>query len=128
MIPVPRKICIKKSPGKGRGVFAIAEIKKGELIEAAPAVQLTAKQQLLPGWNELFDWFFWLDNGALVALGYGSLYNHSDIPNAKYVIKLNEKVIQFWAVRDIQKDEEICTDYRGDSKSNLPLWFDRYGS
>ena len=53
-----------------------------------------------------------------------SLYNHSYKPNAIYIRKVSEKVIDFVAIRDIEAGEEITINYNGVSDSNQPVWFD----
>lgn len=57
-------------------------------------------------------------------MGHGSLYNHSYRPNAKYVRKVSEGVIDFVAVRDIEVGEEITVNYNGYPGDNEPVWFD----
>jgi len=49
------------------------------------------------------------DDYKLVALGYGSMYNHSDTPNLKYYCE-NDKMI-YKATRDIDIDEELYISY-----------------
>lgn len=109
----------------GRGVFALEDIKKGEVIEEAPVLILKFEDFVETRWNLLFEYYFWMDKYVLLALGYGGLYNHSNTPNAKYKISKTEKLIRFIAIKDIKKDEEIFFNYRGDSKSKTPLWFER---
>lgn len=109
----------------GRSVFAASDIKKGEIIEIVPILILEFSEFIDSYWNKLFEYYFWLDDYVVLALGYGSLYNHSKNPNCKYEISSEEKLIKFTALRDIEKDEEICFDYKQDSENDLPLWFER---
>ncbi len=121
------KVLIKKSQygGKGgKGVFAKENIKKGEVIEVAPAIILEHVELLDTKWNTLFDYYFWLEEFVVLALGFGSLYNHSDKPNAKYSIDKKKKEIKFTALKDIKKGKEIFFNYRGSSKSKTRLWFE----
>ena len=48
---------------------------------------------------------------AAIALGYGSLYNHSYTPNARYVFRESEECLEFIALREIQAGEEITINY-----------------
>ena len=82
----PRKVYLAKSkiPGSGRGVFAVEDIKKGEVIEIAPILILDFADFIDTKWNLLFEYYFWLDDFVVLALGYGSLYNHSKDPNCSY--------------------------------------------
>jgi SET domain-containing protein len=66
--------------------------------------------------------FVWEDNKFAVALGYGSLYNHSYEPNAKYIRKKDK--ILFQAIKDIKSGEEITINYNGNPKSQDKVWFD----
>ena len=60
-----------------------------------------------------------------VALGFGSIYNHSYTPNATYKIKVKKKTIDFTAIKDIKKNEEITFNYSfGNPKNKNPLWFE----
>ena len=66
-----------------------------------------------------------MDDFVVLALGYGSLYNHSKTPNCKYKILQKQKVIRYVALKDIIKDEEILFDYSKSSSSKAPLWFEK---
>lgn len=48
-----------------------------------------------------------------VALGYGSLYNHSDHHNAVYYYDRDQELMIFEACRKILKHEEITINYLG---------------
>ncbi len=109
----------------GKGVFASENIEKGEVVEVAPILILEFSDFIDTKWNLLFEYYFWLDDFVVLALGYGSLYNHSKDPNAKYEINQKNKIITFTALKDIKKDEEILFDYSGSSGSKAPLWFER---
>lgn len=110
-------------PGKGRGVFAQRQIHGGELIERAPVIVVPAGQWEAMDKTILFEYFFAWGEHSAIALGYGSLYNHSYRPNARYVKLLAEQVIEFYALRDIQPGEEILINYNVDPADDSPLWF-----
>ena len=59
-----------------------------------------------------------------MALGYGSLYNHSFFPNAEYIKVWEERVIRFVALRDIRDGEEITINYNGSPESQKPMDFE----
>lgn len=119
------KITVKDSKGKGRGVFVVEDIKKGEVIEVAPIIILQFEDFVDTRWNLLFEYYFWLDNEVVLALGYGSIYNHSADANAEYKIDIKNKSITFKALEDIKKGKEIFFNYKGSSSSKAPLWFER---
>lgn len=121
---IPDKVTLKITKGKGRGVFANSNINKGEEIETAPIIILSFEELVDTKWNTLFDYYFWMDDFVALVLGYGSLYNHSDRPNAEYEIDKVNKFLTFKALRNIKKGEEICFNYRGKEKTKTPLWFE----
>ncbi len=116
-------IRIGDSPGKGRGIFASEPIAAHSLIERAPVIVIPAGQWEVMHKTILFDYYFaWGDHSAL-ALGYGSLYNHSYHPNARFVKQFAELMLEFYALRDIAPGEEIVINYNGDPADDSPLWF-----
>ncbi len=122
---VINKITVKDSQNMGRGVFATDEIKKGEVLEVAPILILQFTDFVDTKWNLLFEYYFWMDDEVVLALGYGSMYNHSPQANAKYEINIPKKSITFTAIKPITKDEEIFFNYKGSSTTKAPLWFER---
>lgn len=119
-------IRVGTSPGRGRGVFAIRLIRRGETIERAPVIVVPAEQVELIEQTALQHYFFrWgkeSDQGA-VALGCGSLYNHTYEPNARFHYKLESFTIKFTALREIQPEEEITINCNGEPADTTPLWF-----
>ena len=112
---------------KGRGVFATAPIARGELIEAAPALVIPSEEwhHVEPTVLALYIFNFGpVGEHAAIALGYGSLYNHSFSPNAEYVKSWEEKVIRFVALRDIAPGEEVTVNYNGSPGDRSPIWFE----
>lgn len=118
-------IYVKKTPGKGRGVFASRSIPKGTVIERVPMVIVPIKDVLTDKESTvLADYVFkWGKNKVAIALGYGSLYNHSYRPNAEYTAKGKRSQV-YSALRDIEADEEITVNYNGDPKNRSEIWFD----
>jgi hypothetical protein len=114
---------IDQSPGKGRGVFTDSTIPAGAPIERAPVIIIPAGQWENMEGTVLFDYYFaWKEHSAL-ALGLGSLYNHSYNPNARYHKQYAEQVIEIVALRTIHAGEEILINYNGDPQDDSPLWF-----
>jgi uncharacterized protein len=92
----------------GRGVLAVAEIPQGETIEVCPILELADGDAS----GLLDDYTVSLDgrSGVALLLGYGSLYNHADEPNAEYVAVADD-VYEFVALRDIEAGEQITISY-----------------
>ncbi len=119
-------IRLGKVEGKGRGVFATRRIASGAVIERAPVIVLTPTEWHDVGNTSLYNYCFrWGDDDdhAVLALGFGSLYNHSYSPNAEYLRDEEDGFIEFVALQPIAKDEEITVNYNG-TGDNKPVWFD----
>jgi uncharacterized protein len=114
----------RRVKGKGLGVFARRPIRAGEEIERVPVLVLPlAEIQHQAGPNRLVDYCFLWGRGTIaVALGYGSLYNHSYQPNARYDDKANRTKV-FTAIRDITAGEEITINYNGDPDDREAVGF-----
>ncbi len=116
---------VKRVRGKGRGVFARRAIRKGEVIEQVPMLVLTAEEfeNGLAGTSLANYCFAWGQGKAALALGYGSLYNHSYRPNARYD-DVGPRTKAFTALRDIAPGEEITVNYHGEPRSRAAMWFE----
>lgn len=113
----------------GRGVYAKRDIKKGETIERCPIIEVPKNDLSNLKESILVTYFFYFGKKKeklLLALGFGSLYNHAYKPNATYKITAKNMRIDFIALEDIKKDKEITFSYsRGKSKDKKsPLWFE----
>lgn len=113
----PKKIYIDNSPIHGLGVFASKEIKEGEVFEICPVIDIGMK----PGESSgvLMDYRFNWPQGAtwtkqVVGLGFSSLYNHCNTPNANWRSIMEENVFEFFALKDIKPGEEILVYYGGE--------------
>src|SRR6266571_4803892 len=99
---------------KGRGVVAARPFRAGETIERPPVIVIPAEEAPLIRDTRLAHYYFeWGDDckQAAIALGYGSLYNHSYTPNARYEFRESEECLEFIALRDIEPGEEITINY-----------------
>lgn len=118
------KIGVCNAGKKGVGVFAAQNIPKGELIERVPVLLIPAKfnHDILNVdiGNYMFEWW---NNDMALALGYGSLYNHSYAPNAYYELYYKDNKIEFFALNDISQGEEILVNYNGIPDDMSEVWF-----
>ena len=114
---------VRRTRGKGRGVFARRAIPEGEVIETCPVLVLPTGS--VGDFSEgvgpyVFEW----GEGKLgLALGFGSLYNHSYGPNARYE-DIGGRSKLFVALRDIRAGEEITVNYNGEPGDRSPVWFE----
>lgn len=120
-------IVVRDTDKYGRGVFALRPFREGELIEAAPVIAMPQSERKYVKKTKLVEYFFnWGEKkkDPAICLGYGSLYNHSYSPNAKFTNNLDKNTIDFYALRAIQIGEEITINYNGNPNSKSELWFD----
>lgn len=106
---------VRDVPGMGRGVFARRAVRAGEVIEVCPVLVLpgVADPAALGGLQHYV--FKWAGGRLAVALGYGSLYNHSADPNAAFARRRGREEIVFRAVRAVAAGEQIFIDYEWDA-------------
>jgi SET domain-containing protein len=118
------KIGLEVTPEKGRGVYAVADIRRGEVVEHCPAIPLPLEQwsvvettllgrYLLPFEHETYGSTY-----AAVG-GYAMFYNHDDDPNAEWHDEEwadGNPMISIVATRDIAAGESITVDYGGGQK------------
>lgn len=105
---------VRKVRGMGRGVFAGRAFSRGEVIEVCPVIPLPDPAPTDPGRVLERYVFWWGVDGRAIALGYGSLYNHSPEPNAKFTPRESRNDIVIRATRDIVAGEQIMLDYGWD--------------
>lgn len=119
-------LVIGQSPGKGRGIFALSTIDKGVCIEQAPVIVIPEDEIIHIRRTVFYNYFFkWGETlkDAAIALGYGSLFNHSYQPNAMFKLRLDQLYIDFITLKPIQPGEEITVNYNGDPADQSRLWF-----
>jgi SET domain-containing protein len=113
---------VRRIKGKGRGVFARRLIRKGEVIERVPMLVLPAGET--EDTSVLSNYCFaWGRNTIALALGYGSIYNHSYRPNARYD-DVGPQTKLFTALKDIHAGQEITVNYNGEPGSRKAVWFE----
>lgn len=110
----------------GRGVFTSEPIAEGTLIEICPVIIIPEAELPVIHQTTLHDYyFFWgeEEKEAAIALGFGSLYNHSYDANAEYILDLDENTIDIYSVKAIKAGEEITVNYNGLPDDTTPVWF-----
>lgn len=126
MIPLSPVYAAETGTPLGRGVFASRDLNSGEIVEVAPVVLLDLKTQPFPAAIRRLA-FNWSKTHVVLALGFGSLYNHSDQPNLVFKRDIETLTITFSTLREIQPGEQltISYDYIGPGESPRDRsWFE----
>lgn len=112
------RLYVPEVPGKGRGVFTDELIPAGAVVETAPVIVIAPEElDFFAESKTLSDYLFaWGDDSLALALGHGSLYNHSESPNLKVERDFEHQFITFRARRDIGRGEELAFNY-------VVVWF-----
>jgi SET domain-containing protein len=102
---------------RGFGVFTNQKIKKGELIEQCYSLCIDTT---VKGFDAY--WFRYRGDSTLLPLGFGTIYNHSNTPNIIWkIIDENKRIINFYAIDDIDIDCELCHNYGPGYLKHIPL-------
>ncbi|MFX1374317.1 MAG: SET domain-containing protein-lysine N-methyltransferase [Promethearchaeota archaeon] len=116
---------------KGRGVFAEKNFAKGELIDVAHIILISKND-----WNFIentiisnysFEWDDPKYRGTYdcaISFSISQFINHSYKPNAKYRYNHKDQTIEYIAIRNIAKGEELTVNYNGRPSDKTPVWFD----
>jgi uncharacterized protein len=124
-------IYCKETATKGRGVFAVNEIEENVVIEKCPVILIDTPQEInLIACSSLVNYAFkWITEEEVItiALGYGSLYNHSSKNNAIYKMNKEDNTIDIIALRSINAEEEITISYVGETGKDARNWFESRG-
>jgi hypothetical protein len=114
----------------GRGVFAQKAITIGTIIEECPIIKMKLQEMTVRKQMLLNYYAFMIDEQneyTGIALGYGSLYNHTDNCNATYYFDKEKELMIFEAIQPITKNQEITINYLGpnsDGKS-IENWINK---
>ncbi len=117
---------ITESEHKGRGVFTSIDISEGDTIEICPVIQIPKAQLPIIHKTILHDYYFlWGEemDECVIALGFGSLYNHEVHPNANFILDFENNTIDIVAIKNISSGSEITLNYHGEPGDEEKLWF-----
>jgi len=128
-------IRLRRSPLSGRGVFATAALAAETVVEVAPVLLLHRADGDHAGSlaRYVFEWDEELDDTAYaLALGWGSMFNHSPTPSCRYLRADDDDAVAgltgggawsagnhlapalvFVTLRAVRAGEELTIDYSG---------------
>lgn len=126
MLHIPG-LYITETEERGRGVFSAHALETDDIVEFCPLILIPAKDLEKVHQTILHDYYFLYPDSqqegmACIALGYGSLYNHSAQPNAIVDFDLDNQQIQIRCITNITAGAEILINYNGDEQEK-GLWF-----
>ncbi|KAI9025792.1 hypothetical protein CLU79DRAFT_833604 [Phycomyces nitens] len=109
---------LRSHPERGRGVFATIPIVRNTVVDISPVLHFSHDEYSQHGKYTVLDHYTyrWKDGYAL-ALGLGSMFNHSNHPNVGFIRDLDNGLIRYIATDNISKDEELCISYGSN------IWF-----
>ena len=118
------------SETKGKGAFAKKDIEKETIIDIANVVLIPNKEYKKIKKTHLYDYcYIWEDPKHkpafknAITLSVSQFINHSYVPNLQYFYDYENKAIEYTAIRDIKKREELTVNYNGLVDDTSPLWF-----
>lgn len=115
------------SEERGRGMYCINDISEGDLIEVCPVLIIPKCELPIIHKTTLHDYYFlWGEDmdQCVIALGYGSIYNHEVECNADFHLDMPNKTIDIIAISDIPAHTEITLNYHGEYGDETELWFE----
>jgi hypothetical protein len=112
---------VKEAGNKGLGVFADVDIEKGKPIEFCHSIVMEHRNKYQHD-PEFRRYSYWANceceeckrHGAqaVLPLGNGCIYNSAEtkeLSNCAYKVVANQRLIVFYAIKDIKAGEEILT-------------------
>ncbi len=105
-----------------RGLLATRAIAVGEVIECCPVILIPVTQEDALEATVLGNYYFlWNDDFYAMALGYGSLHNHSYHANTIFERDFERQMIVFKAAKPVQQGEELTINYNGGTDDETPI-------
>ena len=118
------------SKSKGKGAFAKKSISKGTIIDVANVVLITNNDYKKIKKTQLYNYCYIWEDPKLkpayknaITLSVSQFINHSYTPNLRYLYDYKNKAIEYSAIEDISKGEELTMNYNGLVDDTSPLWF-----
>lgn len=119
------------SETKGRGAFAKKNIKKGTVIDVASVILIKNEDYEKISETDLNNYcYIWEDPKLIpafknaITMSISQLMNHSYRPNIKYLYDYESKAIEYSAIKNIVKGDELTVNYNGLVKDKSPVWFE----
>ncbi|KAK5822550.1 hypothetical protein F5H01DRAFT_146184 [Linnemannia elongata] len=109
---------IQDCGAKGRGVVTTVVIPARTVIDISPILLFPSEEYSTHGqYTQLDHYTYRWKGGMALALGLGSMFNHSSTPNVGFQRDIDNGLIRYSTLREIQVGEELCISYGPN------LWF-----
>lgn len=119
-LPTP-KLYLNDIAGKGRGVFCHENIPSRTLIHISPVLIMKDADADLSQQTILREYTYNWGAEHAVALGLGSMFNHSSKNNVGFIKRKEKNIIEYYTLEDVKAETELCIHY------GPHLWFDDVG-
>jgi hypothetical protein len=124
-ITIDPRLEVRMTDTMGRGVFAVAPIRRAATLGTCFTITLPAAEvAVMAGTTPSRFWFEDADGSAALALGIIELINHSPEPNVdrRWIDTPAGPVVQIFALREIAAGEQLYLDYKFDGAADDPPW------
>ncbi|KAG0293733.1 hypothetical protein BGZ96_002375 [Linnemannia gamsii] len=109
---------IQNCGAKGRGIVTTVAIPTRTVIDISPILLFPSEEYSTHGQHTHLDHYTYRWKGGMaLALGLGSMFNHSRTPNVGFQRDINNGLIRYSTLREIDVGEELCISYGPN------LWF-----
>ncbi|KAG0268442.1 hypothetical protein BGZ95_002461 [Linnemannia exigua] len=109
---------IQDCGAKGRGVVTTVAIPARTIIDISPILLFPSEEYSTHGrYTQLDHYTYRWKGGMALALGLGSMFNHSNSPNVGFQRDIDSGLIKYSTLREIHAGEELCISYGPN------LWF-----
>ncbi len=111
-IGVQYPIYVKRIRGKGWGAFCAKKIPRNADFNVTPLLVLTTREAKLMADSSLEPyWYAFGSRGRALALGLGSIMNHSSTPNCSFHFSKTRRTLTFFSLKTIPAHSELLHDY-----------------
>jgi len=96
----------------GHGVFTNSDLTPGQVVEISRLISFDNRIHRVR--HPFADYFFRMDESRKIsglALGFGSLYNHSEDPNVRYKIDRDRELITYITCKHVKAGSELYISY-----------------
>ena len=97
---------------EGYGVFTNGFIEKNTIVEVSHIIKIPndeIRELIDARKSELSDYVWGIRGYLVIALGFGSIYNHADVPNVDH--SFPDNTIQFKTAVDVHPGQELFVSY-----------------